>query len=222
MPWPRNFSVGSMLRSRRYVDVGAVEVGHRGPRLEHGLAGLARADHHVPDAALLVGRLADDGGAGDVGAILLHVAEDLDANHVALLDRLVGRRAIGDAAAHARADLALQAVAAALHHLVADDLGDRLLGHARPDLAQHLADHPVGEPADLREHRDLLVGLDHAGVEIEIAARHECRAGQPLAQPDVVLRRHVIELDRDAPGARRPASISASASMSAGSWVNWL
>ena len=116
------------------------------------------------------------------------------------LDRLVGRGAIGDAAAHAGADLTFQAVAAALQHPVADDLGDRFFGHSRPDLAQHLADHPIGQPADLCEHRDLLVGLDHAGIEIELARRHECRRGQPLAQPDVILRGHVIELDRDLPG----------------------
>jgi hypothetical protein len=35
------------------------------------------------------------------------------------------------------------------------------------------------------------------GIEVEVAAGHECRLRQPLAQPDVVLRRHVIELDRD-------------------------
>ena len=55
--------------------------------------------------------------------------------------------------------------------------------------------------ADLAQDRDLLVGLEHAGAEVEVPARHELRLRQPLAQPDVVLRRHVIELDGDAPGA---------------------
>ena len=38
-------------------------------------------------------------------------------------------------------------------------------------------------------------------VEIELAARHKRRFRQPFAQPDVVLRRHEIELDRDPSGA---------------------
>ena len=183
------------------LHVGEVEVGDRGAGLEHGLAGLAGTDHHAPDLALLVGGVADHGRAGHVGAVLLHVAEDFDPDHVACLDRLVGRRAVGDAAAHAGPDLTLQAVAAALQHHVADDLRDRFLGHPRPDLAENLADHPIGERADLREHGDLLIGLDHAGVEVELAARHELGLRQPLAEPDVVLRRHVIELDRDLPRA---------------------
>src|SRR5262249_9901032 len=102
------------------ADIGAIEVRHRGAGLEHGLAGLARPDHHAPDVPLLFRRLTDDGGAGHVGAILLHVAENLDAHDVALVDRLVGRRAVGDAAAHAGPDLAFQPITAALQHHVAD------------------------------------------------------------------------------------------------------
>src|SRR6516165_6070582 len=83
---------------------------------------------------------------------------------------------IGDAAAHTRADLTFQAVAAALQHLIADYLCDRFFGHPWPDLAQDFADDPVGQLAHLLEHGDFFVRLDHARVEIEVAARHECRA----------------------------------------------
>ena len=167
------------------------------PGLKQLLAGFARADHHVPDLPLLVGRRAEHGGTRDVGAILVHVAENLDADDVALLDLLVGRHAIGDAAANTRADLVLQAVAAAIHHLVVDQLADRLLGHARLDLGQHLAGHAVGQRADLAQDRDLLVGLDHAACEVEVLAGDERRLRQPLRKADVILRRHEIEFDRD-------------------------
>ncbi len=95
--------------------------------------------------------------------------------------------------------MTFQAVAAAFQHLIADDLRNRFFCHSWPDLAQDLADDPVGQLAHLLEHRDFFVRLDHACVEIEFAARHECRARQPLAEPDVILRGHVIELDRDLP-----------------------
>src|SRR5262249_23477734 len=152
------------------ADVAAIEVGDGGAGLEHRLAGLARSDHHAPDLALLAGGLAYHRSAGNVGAILLHVAENLDAHNVAFFDRLVGRRAVGDAATNAGADLAFQAVAAAFQHHIADDLRHRLLGHARAHLPQDLADDQIGQLPDLLQHGNLFVGLDHAGVEIELAA----------------------------------------------------
>src|SRR5271166_122555 len=76
------------------IDISAVEVGNRGARLEHGLAGLARSDHRAPDIALLAGRLAQYRRARHVRAVLRHVTENLNAQHVAFLDLLPGRRAI--------------------------------------------------------------------------------------------------------------------------------
>src|SRR5262249_17622160 len=167
-------------------DITGVEVSDRRTWLQHGLASLTGTDHHVPDAALFVGGTAEHGGAGHVGAVILHVAEDLDADDVTLLERLVSRRAVGDAAADTRTDLTFQAIAAALEHLIADNLGDRLFGHSRPDLTQNFADDPVGQLAYIPEHGDLIVRLDHASVEVKLAARHECCARQPLAEPDVI------------------------------------
>src|SRR6516162_1610332 len=178
-------------------DISAIEVGNCGAWLEHGLAGFTGADHHVPNAALFVGGTAEHGGAGHIGAVVLHVAEDLDADDVTLLERLVSWRAVGDATTHTGPDLTFQAVAAALKHLIADNLRDRLFRHSWPDLAQDLADNSISQLAHLLEHGNFFVRFDHACVEIEFATRHECRARQPLAEPDVILRGHVIELDRD-------------------------
>ena len=87
---------------------------------------------------------------------------------------------------------------AAFEHFIADDLRHRFLGHAGLDRAQYFADDAVGEFADLLEDRDLGGGLDHAGIEVKVAARHEGRVRQAFAKADVVLRGHVIEFDRDA------------------------
>src|SRR5262249_590033 len=180
-------------------DISAIEVGDRRTRLQHGLASLTGADHYVPDAALFIGRTAEYRGAGHVGAVILHIAEDFDPDHVTLLDCFVGRRAVGHPAAHAGADLTFQAIAAALQHLIADHLGDRLFRHSRPDLAQNLPDDPVRQLAHILEYCDLFTRLDHSGIEVEFAARHEFCVRQPPAEPDIILRRHVIELDRDLP-----------------------
>src|SRR5262249_32862262 len=135
-------------------DISAIQVGDRGAWLKHGFAGFTSADHHVPDAALFIGGTAEHRGAGHVGAVILHIAEALDADDVASLDRLVGRRAVGDTAAHAGADLTFQAIAAALQHLIADHPGDRLFRHSRPDLAQSLPDDPVRQLAHILEYGD--------------------------------------------------------------------
>src|SRR6516165_11891537 len=163
-------------------DISSIEFGDRGARLKYRLAGLAGSDHQLPNAALLDGSLADHGGAGHVGAVVLHIAEDLDADDVTLLDRLVGWRAVGDAAAHAGTDLTFQAIAAALQHLIADHLGDRLFRHSRPDLAQNLPDAPVRQLAHILEYCDLFIRLDHSGIEVEFAARHEFCVRQPPAE----------------------------------------
>src|SRR5262245_29127073 len=143
-------------------DISAIGVGDRRTRLQHGLASLTGADHYVPDAALFIGRTAEHRGAGHVGAVILHIAQDLDADDVTSLDRFVGRRAVGDTAAHAGADLTFQTVAAALQHLITNYLCDRLFGHSWPDFAQDFADDPVGQLAHLLEYCDLFIRLDHS------------------------------------------------------------
>src|ERR671919_706793 len=82
MPCPRNLSVG------------AIQIGDARAGLEHGLTVLAGADHHAPDPLLLGRGLADHRGARDVGAVIAHVAEDLDADHVVLLDLAIRGRAV--------------------------------------------------------------------------------------------------------------------------------
>src|SRR5207302_17106 len=102
------------------IEVGIPQIRHSRARLQHRLAFVAGLDQHRPNLLLLVGRLAHNERAGDIGAIAVLVAERLDSHHIAGLDDLLGRLAVDDAAADSGADLVADGVGTTLQHAVHD------------------------------------------------------------------------------------------------------
>ena len=151
-----------------------------------------RLEDDRPDLAVLVGRLAEPGRAGDVVVVAVGLVPGVDQHRLVLRERRRARRAVGKGGGRAE-----------LHDVLAAERGrDVGLEGARPERREGLPEAGERDRDGPPHHLDLVGRLDHPERREEARAGDRLPAGAGVQEPlHVVVGRR--RLDGERAGARR-------------------